>query len=138
MQSGQTFRVQSLVQRVLRIQNWRSILQRVQRASRGPTLLARRPICILCTRATRWKTTSRREIAGDDVDLVVWFWGIFVVREIVVLNAITTATTHKKPCVASLQIFMSSHFIGSDSVASHQRGIAIVGFVETQLEGMNR
>jgi hypothetical protein len=30
----------------------------------------------------------------DDVDLVVWSV-IFVVREIVVLNAITTATTHK-------------------------------------------
>jgi hypothetical protein len=61
-----------------------------------------------------------------------------VAREIVVLNAITTATTHKNR-VASLQIFMSSHFIGSDStVASHQRGIAIVGFIETQLEDMTR
>ena len=65
----------------------------------------------------------------DDVDLVVWL-GIFVVREIVVLNAITTATTHKRTN-SSLQMFMSSHFIGSDSIASHQRGIVIVGFVET-------
>lgn len=73
MQHEETFRVQSLLLMAPRIQRWKSILPRVQRASRGPRSLGRMQTRIPRTMATRCSTTWQ-QCRGEDNDVVGGGW----------------------------------------------------------------